>query len=288
MPYLFQKRGIRVIYKGSIFVQKSIAVNPQRICKCHRYIVLNGVSVILIQNQCRGHNANLFCQFPCGETLECPVILQILARCGAFFIGFVVKGQMNHDFAFRIEVNPCVIEITIGKPMLYYAFEVLYWCGIREGELLALTRDDFDLKARTLRINKSYQRLRGQDVITTPKTKKSNRIIQMPDFLCDEMQDYFKQIYGLQDDSRVFPLSRHVLKGGMTYGCKQSGVKEIRIHDLRHGHVSLLIDMGYSAVAIGNRVGHESVEITYRYAHLFPTVQREMADKLNVERKMEL
>ena len=117
MPYLFQKRGIRVIYKGSIFVQKSIAVNPQRICKCHRYIVLNGVSVILIQNQCRGHNANLFCQFPCGETLECPVILQILARCGAFFIGFVVKGQMNHDFAFRIEVNPCVIEITIGNPM---------------------------------------------------------------------------------------------------------------------------------------------------------------------------
>lgn len=117
MPYLFQKRGIRVIYKGSIFVQKSIAVNPQRICKCHRYIVLNGVSVILIQNQCRGHNANLFCQFPCGETLECPVILQILARCGAFFIGFVVKGQMNHDFAFRIEVNPCVIEITIGKPI---------------------------------------------------------------------------------------------------------------------------------------------------------------------------
>lgn len=119
MPYLFQKRGIRVIYKGSIFVQKSIAVNPQRICKCHRYIVLNGVSVILIQNQCRGHNANLFCQFPCGETLECPVILQILARCGAFFIGFVVKGQMNHDFAFRIEVNSCVIEITIGKAREY-------------------------------------------------------------------------------------------------------------------------------------------------------------------------
>ena len=45
------------------------------------------------------------------------MILQILARCGAFFIGFIVKGQMNHDFAFGIEVNPCVIEITIGKSM---------------------------------------------------------------------------------------------------------------------------------------------------------------------------
>lgn len=43
------------------------------------------------------------------------MILQILARCGAFFIGFIVKGQMNHDFAFGIEVNPCVIEITIGN-----------------------------------------------------------------------------------------------------------------------------------------------------------------------------
>ena len=69
-----------------------------------------------------------------------------------------------------------------------------------------------------------------------------------------------------------------------TFGCKASGVKVIRIHDLRHSHVSLLINMGYSAVAIGNRVGHESVEITYRYAHLFPSVQKEMADKLNVER----
>ena len=48
------------------------------------------------------------------------MILQILARCGAFFIGFIVKGQMNHDFAFRIEVNPCVIEITIGNSLLHY------------------------------------------------------------------------------------------------------------------------------------------------------------------------
>ena len=176
------------------------------------------------------------------------------------------------------------IDAMMDKPMLYYAFEILYWCGIREGELLALTPADFDFEKKTLRINKSYQRLQGKDVITTPKTKKSNRVIQMPDFLCDEIQDYFKQLYGLESDSRIFPLSKYALKRGMAFGCKASGVKVIRIHDLRHSHVSLLINMGYSAVAIGNRVGHESVEITYRYAHLFTTVQKEMADKLNVER----
>ena len=176
------------------------------------------------------------------------------------------------------------IDAMMDKPMLYYAFEILYWCGIREGELLALTPADFDFEKKTLRINKYYQRLQGKDVITTPKTKKSNRVIHMPDFLCDEMQDYFKQLYGLEPDSRIFPLSKYALKRGMEFGCKASGVKVIRIHDLRHSHVSLLINMGYSAVAIGNRVGHESVEITYRYAHLFSTVQKEMADKLNVER----
>ena len=176
------------------------------------------------------------------------------------------------------------IDAMMDKPMLYYAFEILYWCGIREGELLALTPADFNFKEKTLRINKSYQRIKGEDVITPPKTKKSIRTITIPDFLCDEIQDYFKQFYSLPEDARVFPLSKHQLTRGMEYGCKQSGAKKIRIHDLRHSHVSLLINMGYSAVAIGNRVGHESVDITFRYAHMFPTVQKEMATKLNEER----
>ena len=58
-------------------------------------------------------------------------------------------------------------------------------------------------------------------------------------------------------------------------------MKRIRIHDLRHSHISLLIDMGFSAVAIADRVGHESIDITYQYAHLFPSKQIEMAEKLD-------
>ena len=67
----------------------------------------------------------------------------------------------------------------------------------------------------------------------------------------------------------------------MKNGTKKAGLPHIRIHDLRHSHVSLLIDMGYTAVAIADRVGHETAEITYRYAHLFPSVQLDMADQLN-------
>ena len=176
-------------------------------------------------------------------------------------------------------------EAMMDKPISFYAFEMLYWCGIREGELLALTPADFDFQKQTLRINKSYQRLNKQDVITTPKTPKSIRTIQMPQFLCDEMQDYLKMLYGAEPDTRIFPITKSYLHREMDRGCKETGVKRIRIHDIRHSHVSHLIDMGFSATAIADRVGHESIDITYNYAHLFPSKQTEMADKLNMERR---
>lgn len=175
-------------------------------------------------------------------------------------------------------------EAMMDKPLSYYAFEVLYWCGVRMGELLALTPTDFDFDRKLLTINKSYQRIRRQDVITTPKTKKSNRTIKLPQFLCDEIQDYIGMQYGIKPNDRLFTVTKSYLHHEMDRGAKAAGVKRIRIHDLRHSHVSLLIEMGFSAVAIADRLGHESIEITYRYAHLFPTKQNEMADQLDFER----
>jgi len=172
-------------------------------------------------------------------------------------------------------------EEMMDKPISYYAFQMLYWTGIREGELLALTPADFDFERGTVKISKTYQRLKGKDVITSPKTKKSNRTIQMPDFLCEEMQEFFKMQYGLKKKDRIFTINKSYLHREMDRGAEAAGVKRIRIHDLRHSHISLLIDMGFSAVAIADRVGHESIEITYRYAHLFPSKQKEMASKLD-------
>ena len=164
---------------------------------------------------------------------------------------------------------------------------MLYWCGIREGELLALTPADFNFERKTVSITKSYQRLDGRDIITDPKTPKSVREIAMPDFLVEEMKDYMKQIYGLEKDDRLFPMTKHYIKHEMARGAAAAGVKRIRIHDLRHSHISLLIDMGYTPLAIADRVGHESITITYKYAHLFPSTQTEMANKLDDLRKEE-
>lgn len=175
-------------------------------------------------------------------------------------------------------------DAMMDKPQSYYAFEILYWCGIRMGELLALTPKDFDFGKCTLTINKSYQRLKGRDVITSPKTPKSNRTIKISKFLCEEIQEYIDMLYGLGVNERLFPITKSYLHHEMDRGSKQSGVKRIRVHDLRHSHISLLIEMGFSALAIAQRVGHESIDITYRYAHLFPTKQTEMADRLDIER----
>ena len=79
----------------------------------------------------------------------------------------------------------------------------------------------------------------------------------------------------------MFAVTKNYLHREMGRGAKEAGVKRIRIHDIRHSHVSLLIDMGFSATAIADRVGHESIDITYRYAHLFPNQQRNMADVLD-------
>lgn len=175
-------------------------------------------------------------------------------------------------------------DVMMDKPVSYYAFEMLYWSGMRLGELLALIPSDFDFQNSTVTINKSYQRLHGEDVITTPKTKRSNRTIKMSEFLAEEMQEYIKMQYEIEPTDRLFPISKSYLHREMERGCKETGLQKIRIHDLRHSHVSLLIELGFSAVVIADRLGHESIEITYRYAHLFPSKQNEMANKLNHER----
>lgn len=175
----------------------------------------------------------------------------------------------------------------MNKEESYHAFEILYWCGIRLGELLALTAEDFDFEKKTLRINKSYQHIKGKDVITTPKTSKSNRVLTLPDFLAEEMQDYISRLPYLKVDDRIFTITKSGLHHEMDRGCRETGVKRIRVHDLRHSHVSMLIEMGFSAVDIANRVGHESVKVTYRYAHMFPNKYLMIAKKLNISRNGE-
>lgn len=167
------------------------------------------------------------------------------------------------------------------KPLSYICFQVLYWTGMREGELLALTSADIDLATKQIDINKTYQRLHGEDIITTPKTRKSKRKVPIPDFLCQELQEYMDSRYMLAPNERLFPITKSFLSHEMERGCKKTGVKRIRIHDIRHSHASLLINQGCDALILADRLGHEKVSTTLNtYSHLFPHKQQELVSNL--------
>lgn len=181
------------------------------------------------------------------------------------------------------------IDSVMNKRLSYMAFMTLYWTGMRMGELLALNPKDIDLEKRTISITKSYQRLGKKDVITPPKTPKSKRVITIPEFLAADIKDYMDSLYDLQENDRLFPITKYYLEHEMQRGIKESGVKRIRVHDLRHSHASMLIELGFSPLEIANRLGHEKVETTLNtYAHLYPNMQTKLAERLDSEYREDL
>ena len=181
------------------------------------------------------------------------------------------------------------IDSVMNKRLSYMAFMTLYWTGMRMGELLALNPKDVDLEKRTISITKSYQRLGKKDVITPPKTPKSKRVITIPEFLAADIKDYMDSLYELQENDRLFPITKYYLEHEMQRGIKESGVKRIRVHDLRHSHASMLIELGFSPLEIANRLGHEKVETTLNtYSHLYPNKQTKLAERLDREYKGDL
>lgn len=192
-------------------------------------------------------------------------------------------GKMNADemlFWTRQEYTSFIEQIE-EHTMQHLGFQILYWTGMRVGEMLALTLNDIDLENKTLSITKSYQRIQKQDVITEPKTQKSNRVILLPDFICKELKDYISRRYDLKPSERLLPCSRVLFHYWLDIGCKKAGVKRIRLHDLRHSHASLLIELGFSPLLIAERLGHEDIERTLNtYSHLYPNKQAELIERL--------
>ena len=178
------------------------------------------------------------------------------------------------------------LKTVEDKPDARLAFLTLYWTGMRIGELLALTYYDINLEEKTISINKSYQRLKGKDVITQPKTPKSIRVITMPDFLVEEFREYYSHLYGIMKNERLFCFTKWYMEHNLVNGIKKSGVKRIRLHDLRHSHASMLVDMGVAPLEIAERLGHKKVETTLNtYSHLYPSTQSRLAGLLEKKHK---
>jgi integrase len=190
------------------------------------------------------------------------------------------KNSGRIDFWTKQEFDKFMISVE-DSPIYKTIFTLLFWTGMRIGETLALTLDDFDFQAQTVSVTKNYARHEGQDLILEPKTPKSKRTITIPRSVCKTVQEYVTALYDYQLHDRLFPIVRNTMNTVMIRFCKKSGVKRIRVHDLRHSHASLLIEMGFSPLLISERLGHENIETTLQtYSHLYPDKHGEVADKL--------
>ena len=176
-----------------------------------------------------------------------------------------------------------IFNLFIGQiknPHLYAAFMTLYYTGMRCGEMFALNLEDVELNAGIIHISKTYHRVNRQDVVTTPKTANSVRDITIPPFLVDCLSDYAGRIYGIETGERLFKTTQSKLITAMKKYSSAAGIRRIRIHDLRHSHVSLLIDMGFSPLLIAERIGDTVDMVNNIYGHLYPNRRNEVADKL--------
>lgn len=117
---------------------------------------------------------------------------------------------------------------------------------------------------------------------SSPKTSTSRRVVQMPPFLEEELSAVM-YLKGIQPHERIFPYTHDKMREQMRSATEKANLPRIRVRDLRHSHVSLLIDLGFPAPAIAERIGHSSNSVTYTYAHLFPTRQHDISNALEAE-----
>lgn len=201
--------------------------------------------------------------------------------------GSIGKGRAPEMRYWTVEEFDKFVIAVMDKPISYNAFTVLFWTGLRLSEMLALTLSDFDPAAKTLSVNKSIFRAPGgEDIVTAPKTEKSIRVVTLPDFLVEQLNGYISILYGLQPDDRLFPVTKDYMEKEMKRGIKLSGVKPIRIHDLRHSHASMLISTGADPKLVADRLGHNKIQTTLdTYSHLYPNQARSLADSLDLLRR---
>ena len=189
-------------------------------------------------------------------------------------------GKVNKKIDFWTIEEFRTFAFTLKQPHHIMIFYLLFWTGMRCGELLGLKWSDIDFENNSITIDKSYYRLHKTDHFTPGKTDSSSRIVIMPQFIADMLKD-FKRM-SLYTGNRLFEITKGSINSKLQHGIMISGVKKIRLHDLRHSHASLLINAGFPPIDVSDRLGHADASITLKiYSHFYDKKRNTIAEKLN-------
>lgn len=193
--------------------------------------------------------------------------------------GFMGRKRAGRMKFWTLEEFEAVVA-QVQKRGFRLAFLVMYWLGLRVGECLALTPADI-LPSGAVRVEKTHHRVAGEDVAGPPKTDNSVRDVPAPSFLLAELRAYVSALYDIGPGDRIFYFTHGTLNKELDRAAAAAGVQRIRIHDLRHSHAALLVELGYSIVAVADRLG-DTVEVAMStYSHLYPDKMEGMAADLD-------
>lgn len=161
-------------------------------------------------------------------------------------------------------------------------FMFMYCTGLRRGEALALRAEDFDLEKGTVHIYHQIKYMK--DGFTPLKTDSSERTLKLPPHVLNAVKplvnacsDEMPFVFGGDVSIPITNLQKHFTKG-----IKDSGVKKIRIHDLRHSFATNAINNGCNIVAVSHYLGHSTIQQTLEtYTHLLEKTDDEMVQKMD-------
>ena len=211
----------------------------------------------------------------CSSLLNFAVKFYGLKQNPLHIVGSIGKRESRVDFWELSEFNKFINEVDNPKHKL--CFLILFYSGMRVGELLALNLEDFDFQDNKISITKNKVEKNGE--ITPPKTKYSIRKIDMPAGIMQAVKEYIDTLDEIT--SPLFTMSQNNLLDSIHKYAKKANVREIRIHDLRHSHASLLIHCGVPITTISKRLGHQSPKITLEvYSHMYNESGEQTAKKL--------
>ncbi|MEK3890204.1 site-specific integrase [Bacillus sp. FSL K6-3431] len=178
----------------------------------------------------------------------------------------------------------------------FIAFYLAIFTGMRQGEVLGLKWDALDFDNKTIHVHRAIKRKEGGHVLDDLKNDPSYRSISMSESLMFELkkhktrqkeeklklgEDYDDQGFVVATAVGSFVLPTNIGRA-FRIMLKKTKVKQIRFHDMRHTHASLLFSQNIHPKIVQERLGHSSIQITLdTYSHMLPNMQEAAAAKLD-------
>ena len=182
--------------------------------------------------------------------------------------------------------------------LFYTLLHTIAYTGLRRGEALALKWSDIDFEEKTLSVNRTTAYVDGKQVLQTPKTKASKRIIPIDDYTIsvlknwklEQKKQYFKNgVSFLKGENLIFTNSYCTMFVPNEFSkklrkfIKKYNLKPITPHGLRHTHASLLFESGIQPKEISDRLGHNNIQTTLDlYTHINDNQRYNVVEKFAI------